>query len=409
METGEQPEVGRRGFLGASALASAAGLLPAALRAQTASAAGVKPADLPDLTIKAVKVYATATGRLASIAAASGAEGICTLQTRVFHANWDNSGWLSYAQRTLIGKNALDHLQFTSQYSPVRRHYGQPPEAGGIDICLWDLIGKAVGLPVYRILGAYKDRVPAYASSQHLPAKTPDAYVEAALKAKAEGFKAFKINPPPVSPADGDSHYRLDMEICRALRKAVGDDFDLLHHGVGNYSRSQAMEVGRLLDELHFRGFEDPLPSTDIDGHAQLCAALRTPVIVGEFLFSLYEYPEYLRRGAAGALRFVVDNVGGITPGVKIGVLAECHGMECMPHGVGNVLHQAAHLHCELAMPNSAFVEVPYPQGARDAQPYMKDTVRIASDGCVHAPVKAGLGYEIDRAALDKAITSVER
>jgi len=155
METGKKTEVGRRGFLGASALASAAGLLPSALRAQTASAAGVKPADLPDLTIKAVKVYATASGRLASITAASGVEGICTLQTRVFHANWDNSGWLSYAQRTLIGKNALDHLQFTSQYSPVRRHYGQPPEDAGIDICLWDLIGKAVGLPVYRVLGAY--------------------------------------------------------------------------------------------------------------------------------------------------------------------------------------------------------------------------------------------------------------
>jgi L-alanine-DL-glutamate epimerase-like enolase superfamily enzyme len=408
METDKKTEVARRSFLGASAFASAAGLLPSAVRAQTAIAAGVRPADLPDLTIKAVKVYVTASGRLASVTSASGVEGVCTLQSRVFHANWDNSGWLSYAQRALTGKDALDHLQFTSQYSPVRRHYGQPPEAAGIDICLWDLVGKAMGLPVYRILGAYKDCVPAYASSQHMQTKIPDPYVEAALKAKAEGFQAFKINPPPVA-ADGENHYRLDMEICRALRKAAGDDFELIHHAVGNYSRHEAMEVGRLLDELHFRGYEDPLPSTDIEGHAQLCAELRTPVIVGEFVFSLYDYPDYLRRGAADTLRFVVDNVGGITPGMKIGVLAECHGMECMPHGVGNVLHQAAHLNCELAMPNSAFVEVPYPQGARDAQPYMKDTIRIEPDGCVHAPSKPGLGYEIDRDALDKAITAVER
>ena len=95
--------------------------------------------------------------------------------------------------------------------------------------------------------------------------------------------------------------------------------------------------------------------------------------------------------------------------GVKIGILAEGHGMECMPHGVGNVLHQAAHLHCELATPNSAFVEVPYPQGARDTQPYMKDVIRIAPDGYVHAPSKPGLGYEIDHAALDKAIVRIER
>ena len=151
------------------------------------------------------------------------------------------------------------------------------------------------------------------------------------------------------------------------------------------------------------------LPSTDVEGHAQLCRELSVPVIVGEFLFSLYDYPEYIRREAADTLRFVVDNVGGITPGVKIGILAECHGMEVMPHGVENVLHQAAHLHCELATPNSAFVEVPYPQGARDAQPYMNDLIRISPDGCVHAPSKPGLGYEIDRAALDRAITQIER
>ena len=119
METGKNTEVARRGFLGALALASAAGLLPSLVRAQTASAVGIKPADLPDLTIKAVKVYVTASGRLASVTTASGVEGVCTLQTRVFHANWDNSGWLSYARRTLTGKDALDHLQFTSQYSPA--------------------------------------------------------------------------------------------------------------------------------------------------------------------------------------------------------------------------------------------------------------------------------------------------
>jgi L-alanine-DL-glutamate epimerase-like enolase superfamily enzyme len=400
--------LGRRRLLHAAGVASGAGILRNSIAAQAASAAGIRTADLPNLTIKEVKVYETSSGRLASIATEGGVEGICTLQTNVFHANWDNSGWLAYAKRALAGRSALEHLRLTSQYPPVRRHYGQPPQAAAIDICLWDLLGKALGLPIFQILGAYKDRVLAYASSQHLPTKTVDPYVEAALEAKREGFRAFKINPPPVG-ADGESHYRLDMEICKALRTALGDDFLLMHHAVGNYTRPEAMEVGRLLDALHFRGYEDPLPSTDLEGCAGLCRELRVPVIMGEFVFSLYDYPEFLYRGAADTLRFVVDNVGGITPGVKIGVLAECHGVECMPHGVGNVLHQAAHLHCELAMPNSAFVEVPYPQGARDAQPYMKDLVRVGPDGYVPAPVKPGLGYEIDHAALDKAITRIER
>jgi L-alanine-DL-glutamate epimerase-like enolase superfamily enzyme len=123
-----------------------------------------------------------------------------------------------------------------------------------------------------------------------------------------------------------------------------------------------------------------------------LCHALKVPVIVGEFVFSVYDFGEYILRGAAGMLRFVVDNVGGISGGMKIGTLAECFGMECSPHGVGNVLHQAAHLPCELAMPNSAFIEVSAPQGARDAQPYMLDHIRIAKDGYVDAPGKPGPG-----------------
>ena len=399
----------RRGFCGMSATVASAGTLSSAAWAQAVAArVGVQATDLPNLRIKEVKAYVTGSGRLASIVTEGGVEGNCTLQNQVFHADWDMRGWVEYAKRTLVGKDALDHLQFTSQFSPVRRHYGQNPYASPIDICLWDLLGKALGLPIYRLIGAQKNRVSAYASSQHIATKTPDPYVEIALQMKAAGFRAFKLNPPPVT-ANGDSHYRLDIEICKALRKALGDDFTLIHHAVGNYTRFEAMEVGRVLDELHFRGYEDPLPSTDLEGHEELSRTLHTPLIVGEFMFSVYDYGEYVRRDAAGMFRFVVDNIGGITGGLKIGTLAECFGMECSPHGVGNVLHQAAHLHCDLAMANSAFAEVPAPLGARDNQPYIKDKIGIGSDGYVEAPVKPGLGYEIDRAALDNLTTQVER
>jgi len=403
------PGLSRRGFCGMSATVASAGAFSTAALAQTVAArVGIQAADLPNLRIKEVKAYVTGSGRLASIVTEGGVEGNCTLQNSVFHANWDMRGWVEYAKRALAGKDALDHLQLMSQFIPVRRHYGQNPYASPIDICLWDLLGKALGLPIYRLIGSQKSRVPAYASSQHIQTATPEPYVAIALQMKAQGFRAFKLNPPPVT-ANGDSHYRVDIEICKALRKALGDDFILIHHAVGNYSRFEAMEVGRVLDELHFRGFEDPLPSTDLEGHEELSRALKTPLIVGEFMFSLYDYGEYVRRDAAGMFRFVVDNIGGITGGLKIGTLAECFGMECSPHGVGNVLHQAAHLHCELAMANSAFAEVPAPLGARDNQPYIKDKIVIGSDGYVEAPVKPGLGYEIDRAALDKLTTQVER
>ena len=134
-----------------------------------AQSAGVNPADLPDLTIKEVKVYVlkpaeanTGQGganfrrseKIASVTTASGIEGNYDIPDRYAHPNWTNLGWLAYAKRTLVGKNVLDLPEFTAQWhSPV----GQLSYAAAINNCLWDILGKAVNLPVYRILGAYRN------------------------------------------------------------------------------------------------------------------------------------------------------------------------------------------------------------------------------------------------------------
>jgi hypothetical protein len=124
----------RRGFCGMGATVASAGTLSSAAWAQTVAArVGVQTADLPNLCIKEVKAYSTGSGRLASIVTQGGVEGNCTLQDQVFHADWDMRGWVEYAKHTLAGKDALDHLQLTSQFIPVRRHYGQNPYASPID------------------------------------------------------------------------------------------------------------------------------------------------------------------------------------------------------------------------------------------------------------------------------------
>lgn len=390
--------VSRRHFLGASAAGVPALAQPALAAAQ---AAGIKPADL---AIKEVKVYVTTRGRLASVVTNSGIEGNYTLATRYFHPNWSNLGWLEYAKPALLGKSALDLPALTSQYAPQNRRLGQLSYASAIDNCLWDILGKAVGLPVYRILGAYHDRVLAYASSQHL--KTVEDFVADVEKTKAEGFRAYKIHPPWL-PGNAVDH-RLDMDVARAVRKAAGDSFPLLFDRVGAYNRYEAMEVGRLLDELKYAAYEDPLPTSDIEGCAELCRALDVPIHLGEFIFSPYNFAEYIRRGAVDVVRFIVDNVGGITGGMKIARLAELFGMECAPHNWGDALDHAVHFHCELAMPNNVWFEMTQPQGISD-RPYIKDKVRIAKDGYVYAPTKAGLGYEIDYGELEKATKSIER
>ena len=389
--------VSRRHFLGGAAALSAAGV---------SQAAGIKPCDLPDLTIAEVKAYVTDHGSLASVVTRSGIEGNYTLGERYWHPDWNNAGWVEYAKGVLAGKNALDRPGLTSQWDPPKRRRGQSSYASAIDNCLWDIAGKAVGLPVYQLLGAYRHKVMAYASSQHL--RTVDQFVESVEKCKAEGFKAYKIHPPELESRGGGDDYRLDMEVARAVRKAGGDDFLLLMDPVGVYSRQEALAVGRLLDELKFVAFEDPIPTKDIEGLAELCRALDVPIHIGEFLFSIYDYAEYVRRGAVDVVRFIVDNVGGISEGMKLAAMAECFGMECAPHNWGGTLDHAVHFHCELAMPNNVFFEMTVPQGVYD-EPYMKDRIRIAPDGYVYAPTKPGLGYEIDRGKLENLTKSLER
>jgi len=398
----------RRTFFGATTAGALAG------RA-VAQSAGVKPADLPDLTIKEVKVYVlkpeeanTGQGgagfrrseQFASVVTNSGIEGNYVLTNRYSHSNWSNLGWLAYAKRTLVGKHVLDMPEFTNQFHSA---VGQLSYASAMNNCLWDILGKAVNLPVYRILGAYRDRVRAYASSQHL--RTVEAFVEDVRHAKSQGFTAYKIHPPWL--ANNEVDYKLDIEVAKAVRQTGGDDMALLFDRVGAYTRLEAMKVGHALDELNYISYEDCLPTDDMEGLAELVKALDVPITMGEFLLSPYDYAKYIRFGSLDEVRFIVDNLGGITGGMKVAQLAECFGMLCQPHNWGSLLDHAVHFHCELAMPNNVWFEMTQPMGTTD-RPYFKDQLRIDPDGYVPAPRKPGLGYELDYNALHNVVDHIE-
>lgn len=403
----EKQLVSRRRFIGASATASAVAV---------SSAAGIKPRDLPDLTIKDVKVYVVKDySHVVSVTTTSGIEGNFTFRNTGSDLVVPN--WLEALKPMLAGKSALDRASLSSQWAPqLRRNGGIPLGSGAVDCCLWDILGKAVELPIYQLLGACRTRLMAYASSQMLT--SPEEFVASALKAKAEGFKCYKVHAPVIppfesasvyvrgTPPDRGGDYRLDMEVARAVRKAVGDDYLLMWDRVGVYNRQEALTVGRLLDELKYMAYEDPIPTSDLEGWAELASRLDIPLHMGEMLNSIYDYAEYIRRGAAGVVRVVIDY--GITGAMKIAHLAECFGMDCAPHNWGDTFEQAGCFQCELAMPNSFMFEVPYPQGFLDA-PYMKDRCRITKDGDVEAPTKPGLGYEIDRNVLDNMTIKVAR
>ena len=332
----------RRNFLGTTALGAMAGA--AALAAPTtllAQAVGIKPADLPDLTIKEVKVYNLSRGarggaapttqdtrggrgrgaaapaagqgltQIASIVTNSGIEGNYTLAASYWHPDWSTAGWLDFAKPLCTGKSVLDMMTFTSQWVPEKRRRGQSAYASAIDNCLWDILGKAVNLPVYRLLGAHRDKVLAYASSQHHA--TIEEFVEEIATIKSQGFTAYKIHPP--SPGGGHD-YKLDIEVIKAVRKAAGDDFTLLHDPVAVYTRDEAMKVGRVLQDMKFVAYEDPIPTDDIEGLVELCRDLEIPIHIGEFIFSMYDYAEYICRGYASCRKR-----RGATPSVTVAAM----------------------------------------------------------------------------------------
>jgi L-alanine-DL-glutamate epimerase-like enolase superfamily enzyme len=454
-------ESSRRNFLANSAWGAAGACLSPGMMA--AQVVGVKPADLPDLTIKEVKVYVTdltnihrlngtETGELISVVTNSGIEGNYTLGDRN-----RTEGWLEWAKPALVGKSVIDLLPTLTGTSgmkgpagfdatPPRRGNGVPnfgsapkgpgagPAFGGAaiagsgltthgggtwpnyytaaaDVCLWDILGKAVNRPIYQILqggASKKDRMMAYASSQHLPAI--EDYVPDVLKAKELGYRGYKIHPGSGQHAKGPAipTYIGHMEEIREVRKAAGDDYVLMHDPVQRYNRYEALAVGRLLEEQRYLWFEDPIQTTDEEGLIELCSKLDVPIHVGEFLYSIADFAEYIKRGALSVVRLIGDNVGGISGSMRVGLLADAHGLECAPHNWGNVLDLAMHFHLELALPNAYWFEMPFPAEYTD-RPYFKYKFRINEDGYVMAPTEAGLGYPIDRDALDKLTKRIDR
>jgi len=437
--------VTRRNFFTASAAGTAAGFAAIADPGRAAAqSVGVKKSDLPDLTIRQVKIYVTdlgdvhklngtESGEIVAIVTNSGIEGNYTLGNRE-----RTTGWLEWAKPALVGKNVVDVLPTLNATSGMKSLAGfnsasrtgggpgrrpgagafvaMPSRSGGswpdykaaaADICLWDILGKAVHRPIYKLLGGSKDRMAAYASSLHLP--YIEDYVPDVLKAKEAGYKGYKIHPGRGQHKDGPEipSYVGHMEEIRQVRKAVGDEFVIAHDPVQAYNRYEAMKVGRLLDELDYAWFEDPIRTVDLEGLVELANALDLPLHVGEFLGSISDVAEYIKQDAVDVVRLIADNVGGISGSMRVGLLADAFGLECTPHNWGNVLDLAVHFHLELALPNAFWFEMPHTADLVD-RPYHQDKIRIDKDGYVHAPAAPGLGYPIDRDALDKITKRID-
>ena len=256
---------------------------------------------------------------------------------------------------------------------------------GAVDVALWDIAGKVAGLPIHRLLGSCRDRVPAYASSGYLA--TAEEYAEEARYFLDLGWPAYKIHPHAIP--------QQDIEICRATRNAVGGRMDLMLDSMWAYGYEDALRVGRAIEELDYLWYEDPLAEEDIYNYVKLKSKLDIPIMSTEYAPGrLYGMAQWILQGATDMLRGDVAVSGGITPLIKIAHLAEAFRMKCEVHHGGNSLNNVANLHVILAVNNCDYYEV-FPSNGANKFGLVED-VEVDSQGLVYAPEAPGLGYDID-------------
>lgn len=293
----------------------------------------------------------------------------------------------------LIGRDPLEREGIWQDIWQSFRHTDHLG-LGPIDIALWDLAGKYYGESVSTLLGGYRDRVPAYASTYHGDdveggLDSPEAFAEFAEDCLDRGYSGFKIHPW------GDPE--LDVPLCRAVADRVGDEMDLMLDPASAYQTyAEALQVGRVLDDLEFYWYEDPMADTGVSMNMgqRLAADLDTPILGVEHVRGgPFARADHLSSQSLDMVRGDVHLDGGITGVMKIAHLVEAFGFDVELHVGG-----PATLHCMSAIRNTNYFEhgLLHPVVSwMNVQGYSEDPERL-EDGSVAVPDGSGLGVEID-------------
>jgi L-alanine-DL-glutamate epimerase-like enolase superfamily enzyme len=306
----------------------------------------------------------------------------------------------------LLGEDPLDRERL---WQWMTAHHGITEQmTGSVDMALWDLLGRMSNLPVYKLLGGYRDRVKAYCSTAP-NLGGPEVYAQHALEARERGYTAFKVHayiywnphtrqPAPAKPAFPDE----DLEVCRAVRDAVGDDMVLMHDPWGVYTLQESIHVGRELEKLGYYWLEQPMEELRLEAYVELCRALDIAILAPELEDGgPYTRASWIRSGAADMGRMDVG-LGGITATMKTVHLYEAFGQQCEIHvgGFGNLaaLGATSEETCEYYERGLTL-----PGVDRDATPpYLHSPCDPMDDeGYVHIPQGPGLGIELNWDYID--------
>ena len=276
----------------------------------------------------------------------------------------------------------------------------------GIETALWDIKGKALGVPVYELLGGRtRDRIKLYANAWYEQGMSPDEFASAAVDAMKMGVKGLKFNPWSRRP--GIDFYRLENSVLNAgidsvaaVREAVGPDIDLyidcngIFNTVGN-----AIRAGKAVERYNISFFEEPVPHENLDAMAYVRSKIDIPVATGERLFTIFTFQQLLERGGADIVQPDMSHCGGILEARKISAIADSHYAAVAPHNPNGEVSYASAVQLGACVPNFLVLEHFPPEPWRFevcANPM------VVEDGWLEVPDRPGLGVEFnEEAALE--------
>ncbi|MGP4103137.1 L-talarate/galactarate dehydratase [Nonomuraea sp. KM90] len=259
-----------------------------------------------------------------------------------------------------------------------------------VDIALWDLKAKRAGLPLAKLLGAYRDSVRTYNTSGgflHAPIEEVKARASQSL---ADGIGGIKIKV-------GQPDTREDLRRLAAVREHIGEGVPLMVDANQQWDRVTALRFGRAVEELGLVWIEEPLDAYDAEGHAQLAAALDTPIATGEMLSSVAEHVRLIEARAADIIQPDAPRVGGITPFLRLATLADHAGLQLAPHFAMEI-----HLHLAAAYPREPWVE-----HFEWLNPLFNERLETR-DGRMIVPDRPGLGFTLSEQCRKWVVDAVE-
>jgi galactonate dehydratase len=267
-----------------------------------------------------------------------------------------------------------------------------------VEQACWDIVGKALGVPVHRLLGGrVRDRIKAYANGWYTVERTADEFAAAARKVVERGYRALKLDPFGAGAWELPRDERLrSIALIEAVRDAVGPDVEVMVEMHGRFTPSTALGLARDLEPFAPSWIEEPVPPENLKALARVTERSPVPVAAGERMHTRYEFVELFERQAADIVQPDIGHFGGLFETRKLAATAECHYALVAPHNVAGPVATAANLQLAACTPNFKIQE----HFNDFADPWVREIApglgEVADDGCFEVPTAPGLGVAID-------------